>query len=113
MKYTNGIRCYINGQYVKEKDMVIKIKIKKYILNIKVFFMFIQPKRFEKKSYSKKMKYWLTFHKPFGFGKAFQYIYCPKCGNNNMRDNGEGFFRCRGKCGTQFIILERDETLLK
>lgn len=57
--------------------------------------------KFDKKPFNKRMKYYLTWHKPFSHKR---YAYCPNC-NNLLKDNSEGFFRC-SKCEKRFIILE-------
>ena len=69
-------------------------------------------KKWEKKSFNKKMKEWLTWHIPFTKDNKNYYEnngdrdhYCPNCSSNNIKNNGEGFFRCR-ECGKRFIILE-------
>lgn len=67
--------------------------------------------KWKKLSFNKKMKGWLTWHKPFEPSHEVNgSSYCPSCGNAEIKDNGQGFFRCRNeKCGKSFIILKCTE----
>ena len=40
-------------------------------------------------------------------------VYCPFCGvcSDKVKTNGEGFYRCKGKCENSFFLLRNNEKL--
>ena len=78
---------------------------------IKAILFILNQSRLDKQSFNKRMKRWLTWHKPFEPSNEIDGTsYCPSCGSLDIKDNDEGFFRCKNeKCEKQFIILKRDE----
>ena len=57
----------------------------------------------------------LMWHKPFNKDLLNYYEnngdrkhYCPNCGVSNIKNNGNGFFRCKS-CNKKFIILVSKE----
>ena len=67
--------------------------------------------KWDKLPLNKQMKELLTWHKPFEPSTEIDgSSYCPSCGDEEIKDNGSGFFRCRNeKCKKKFIILLSNE----